>query len=479
MKVLVTGANGYIGTHLIPSLLDAGHEVHCVVRNIQRFKYHGLQGLHLWEADLLKPETLEKIPKNMDVAYYLIHSMGVSSKDFPNLERQCAQNFANFMKDSDSKQIIYLSGIANDQGLSKHLGSRLQVEHILRESGIPVTVLRAAIIIGSGSASFEILRDLVEKLPCMITPKWVSVRCQPIAISDVIYYMIGVLKNERAYNRSFDIGGPDALSYREMMLGFARLRGLKRYILTVPVLTPRLSSYWLHFITSTNFFIARRLVESMKNEVVCGENNIKELLPHQCLPYEEALRRTFDKIENNQVLASWKDSVVSGNIRGDYLDFVNIPTRGVVTNTQIQKINRPVEPVRDRIWSIGGDRGWYYMNWAWKLRGYIDQFLGGVGLRRGRRSVNDLKIGDSLDFWRVIIATENRTRLGLFAEMILPGEAWLEFELYQENQSYFFRQTATFRPKGILGRLYWHSLAPIHFFIFRGMTRAITKGTGV
>jgi uncharacterized protein YbjT (DUF2867 family) len=475
MNILVTGANGYIGTHLIPSLLTAGHQVHCVVRDRQRFRYDPSHhpNLHIWEANLLKANSLEVLPQDIDVAYYLVHSMGNSSGDFAQFEYRCADNFAHYIRQTRAQQVIYLSGIANDAALSKHLNSRLQVENRLKRCGVPLTVLRAAIIIGSGSASFEILRDLVEKLPFMITPKWVSTRCQPIAIADVVFYLIKVILNPQAYGESFDIGGPDALTYRDMMLGYAKLRGLKRYIVTVPVLTPQLSSLWLHFITSTNFSLARSLVDSMKNEVVCGDNHISKIIDHLCLTYETALSRALTKIENNQVLVSWRDSVVSGNIQGDCVDFVLIPEGGVVTNNQFRKITAPIEEVRQRIWSIGGKNGWYYMNWAWKLRGILDQIMGGVGLRRGRRDPHDLRIGDALDFWRVVISTEDRSRLGLFAEMKVPGEAWLEFEIFQHQGAYYFRQTATFRPRGIKGRLYWYSLVPVHFFIFGGMANAI------
>lgn len=471
MKILVTGANGYIGQRLIPSLLEQGHHVIAMVRDARRFSLGPYQkrAFELVEADLLKPETLSSIPDDIQAAYYLVHSMGQSEARFAEFEAQCAGNFVARVKQTQVKQFIYLGGISNDQDLSTHLKSRMNVGAILAESGIPCTNLRAAIIIGSGSASFEIIRDLVEKLPIMITPKWLKTRCQPIAIRDVIFYLTQVLDHPESLNRTFDIGGPDVLSYRDMLLEYARVRGLKRFIISLPVLTPRLSSHWLFFITSTSLPLARSLVDSMKNEVVCGEETLQSIIPHTCMTYSEALKKALANIENNQVLSSWKDAVVSGTLRSDYLDIVHIPTKGVLQDIRVAKIEGDVEDVRNRVWSIGGSNGWYAMNWAWKLRGLLDKMMGGVGLRRGRRVQNDLKIGDPLDFWRVVLTDEAKNRLSLRAEMKVPGEAWLEWEIQQQSDGPYLKQTATFRPKGVLGRLYWYSLVPCHFFVFRGM----------
>jgi len=474
--ILLTGANGYIGQRLLPELLQSGCKVTAVVRDVRRFRIpeHYADQVNAVEADLLDPDSLTALPADVDAAYYLVHSMG-GARDFADLDARAAHNFVEYADRSRLRHVIYLSGIVNDDRLSKHLDSRLEVERILSGARAHLTALRSAIVIGSGSASFEILRDLVEKLPVMITPAWVNTRCQPIAIRDVVYYLNQVRLAPEAYGRSFDIGGPDVLSYRDMMLGYARVRGLSRWIATVPVMTPRLSSYWLYFITSTSYRLAQSLVDSMKNEVVCRERDIDDIAPRQCLSYETALRNALSRVENEQVLSSWKDSAVSGYLSSKYLDFVHVPRRGVFIDRQRQPIGASVEKARESLWSIGGKNGWLYMNWAWSIRGFIDQLVGGVGLRRGRRSPTELRIGDAVDFWRVLIADANRSRLTLFAEMKLPGEAWLEFEIEREGDRAYLKQTATFRPKGLLGRLYWYAMIPAHLFIFRGMARAIAN----
>ncbi|CAM2066066.1 SDR family oxidoreductase [Sulfidibacter corallicola] len=476
MNVLVTGANGYIGRRLVAALLDGGHSVIALMRDKRRFAFK--EALHpnltIVEADLLEPESMDAVPGDVDAAYYLLHSMGSSAGTFQELESRCAHRFAAWANRSRARQIIYLGGIANDERLSRHLKSRLNVEEILGRSRVPLTVLRAAIIIGSGSASFEIIRDLVEKLPFMITPRWVKTKCQPIAIVDVIFYLQAALLHEESFDRNLDIGGPDVMTYRDMLLRYAKVRGLKRYIFDVPVFTPRLSSYWLYFITSTNYSLAKSLVDSMKAEVVCGDRHIETIVPHRCLSYEEALERALVKIENNQVLSSWKDAVVSGTLRDDYLDFVGVPRHGILRDVREVPVTGDVEAARSRVWSIGGQNGWY-MRWAWEIRGFLDKLIGGVGLRRGRRNPHHLVIGDALDFWRVALTDKKRDHLVLFAEMKLPGEAWLEFEFLQRDGRTHLRQTATFRPKGLIGRLYWYLLVPVHFVIFRGMCRDLAQ----
>ena len=309
MKILVTGANGYIGTRLLPLLAeDDRHEVFALVRSASRLKVpeHLREKIRLVGGNLLDLESLDSIPNDIDVAYYLVHSMSHTGKSFYEQERLCAENFVARMKDTSIKRIVYLSGLVGDNDLSEHLKSRLNVEKIIQASGIPYTVLRAGIIIGSGSASFEIIRDLVEKLPVMVAPKWVRNRCQPIGIFDVLYYLTEVIENKKCENRTFDIGGPDQLSYLEMMSQFADVRGLKRWIITVPVLTPRLSSYWLYFVTSTNFPLAQSLVDSLKNEAVCKENSIEEIIPRKCMSYRESIKRAFSIIEQNAIISSWK-----------------------------------------------------------------------------------------------------------------------------------------------------------------------------
>ncbi len=474
MNILLTGANGYIGRRLLPTLIKEGHFVYCLVRDEKRFNVPvELKGsIEIIEADLLQAYNTINLPEDIDAAYYLIHSMS-TSKSFYNDEQKSAENFIKSLETTKAKQIIYLSGISNSDNLSNHLSSRLNVENLLRESTIPVTVLRSAIIIGSGSASFEIIRDLVEKLPLMITPKWVNVKCQPIGIRDVIRYLLGVLNRQEASNKTFDIGGKDILTYKEMMLIFARIRKLKRILISVPVLSPRLSSYWLYFVTSTSYALAKNLVSSMKNEVICRNNKILKIVPGEPISYEEAVRNAFEKIEYEDVLSSWTDSLVSGKIRNDYTSRINVPSFGCFKDKKLIEFNEPIEDVKDNLWHIGGNRGWYYMDIAWRIRGFIDKIFGGVGLRRGRRHPSELDSGDALDFWRVLISDKEKGYLLLYAEMKLPGEAWLEFEIINKNNKNLFRQEATFRPKGISGRLYWYILYPVHIFIFKNMAYGI------
>lgn len=473
MKILLTGANGYIGTRLLPVLLARGHEVYCLVRDKRRITDENEISAKttIITGDLLDRESLNIIPKDIDAAYYLVHSMGNASNDFKKLEELSANNFINALEQTNCSQIIYLTGIVNDDKLSEHLKSRLSVEHILKSSKIPNTCLRAAIIIGSGSASFEIIRDLTEKLPVMIAPKWLKTRCQPIAIRDVLTYLEGVLGNPKAYHQTFDIGGPDILTYKEMLLGYAKARKLKRYIITVPVLTPRLSSYWLNIVTSVNYNIASSLVESMKNEVICSNEDIKKVVPRKCLTYMEALKLAFVKIEQNSIVSSWRDALNKGYLDTNFMDQVKVPQNGTLAYKVKKEFSKDTEEVLNNIWSIGGKRGWYYLDWLWNLRGLIDKILGGVGTRRGRRSGSKIHAGDALDFWRVILADKNNKRLLLYAEMKLPGEAWLEFKIIERGDKKTLTQIATFRPSGLWGRLYWWLMWPFHLFIFNGMAK--------
>ncbi|MGK7397026.1 MAG: SDR family oxidoreductase [Candidatus Cyclobacteriaceae bacterium M3_2C_046] len=473
MKILLTGANGYIGRRLLPLLVLKGHQVVCLVRDKRRIELEESLASQItyFEADLLLPESLKHLPKDIDVAYYLIHSMGASSTKFAQMEQNAAHNFMQALKKTTTKQIVYLSGIVNDENLSKHLTSRLNVENILLSGEIPTTVLRAAIIIGSGGASFEIIRDLVEKLPVMVAPKWLNTKCQPIAIRNVMEYLEKVLLKEDTYNKIFDIGGPDILTYKEMLLEFARVRKLKRLIISLPVLSPKISSYWLYFVTSTSFNIAKSLVDSMKNEVVVKEGNINQLISINLIPYTKAIQLAFDRIAQNEVISSWKDAFASSKIDLKMLEYIKIPEYGCFIDKKIKPIDADEEQVLENIWSIGGERGWYASRILWEIRGVLDKFVGGVGLRRGRRSPNLLVPGDALDFWRVLMADKNQKRLLLFAEMKLPGEAWLEFKIDQHQ----LIQTATFRPHGTLGRLYWYSLLPFHSLIFDKMATNIIR----
>lgn len=475
MKILLTGANGYIGMRLLPLLMDAGHDIICAVRDKNRLSVSSQvrSQIEIIELDFLEQPLENIVPKDIDAAYYLIHSMSSSTTDFDEKEAQSAQNFNTHLEQTNCKQVIYLSGIVNENNLSKHLRSRKNVEETLKKGKPALTVLRAGIIVGSGSSSFEIIRDLCEKLPLMITPKWVNTRCQPIAIRNVMHYLQGVLGKEQCYNDSFDIGGPDILTYKEMMLGYAQVRNLKLYIFTVPVMTPKLSSYWLYFITSTSYKLALNLVDSMKIEVVTKDNRLGEILKIDPISYTESIEMAFAKIEQNQVASSWKDSLVSGRLKYNINEYIQIPTYGCVFDKQKIKLAHP-EQALENIWSIGGAKGWYYGNWLWKMRGWVDKLIGGVGLRRGRTHPDKIFSGDVLDFWRVLLADKEQKRLLLFAEMRVPGEAWLEFKIDDND---VLHQTATFRPRGLRGRLYWYSMLPFHYFIFDGMLRNIARNS--
>jgi uncharacterized protein YbjT (DUF2867 family) len=474
MKILLTGATGYIGKRLLPVLVEQGHEVICCVRDKNRFPTEGIYkhpNVSVFEVDFLKEISISDSIKDIDAAYYLIHSMSSDVKDFGLLEETSTNNFIRLIKQSSVKQIIYLGGITNEDKLSKHLASRKRVEEILATCGIPLTSIKAGIIVGSGSASFEIIRDLVEKLPVMITPKWLNTKHQPIAIRNILEYLTGVLLKPETFNRSFDVGGPDVLSYKKMLLQLAEVRGLKRFIFTVPVMTPRLSSYWLYFVTSTSYMLAINLVNSMKIEVVAKDNELEKRLSIKPISYKEAVQVAFQKIEQNNVLSSWKDSLVSSYSDNSLLEHINIPTNGCFVDKREKEITTSVDQVLDNIWSIGGERGWYYADWLWHIRGFLDKLVGGVGLRRGRTNKKEIYSGDTLDFWRVLTVDKQNKRLLLYAEMKLPGEAWLEFKIAEKNGKSFLHQTATFRPKGLLGRVYWYSVLPFHYFVFDGMAR--------
>ncbi len=472
MKILLTGVTGYIAQRLLPVLLENGHFVVCCVRDKSRFKNkYASDNICIIEADFLDKDSLQDIPTDIEVAYYLIHSMSTATGDFESMEKVCANNFKERIQQTDAKQVIYLSGIVNERDLSKHLLSRKNVENILSDSTFALTALRAGIIVGSGSASFEIIRDLVEKLPIMITPKWLNTKCQPIAIRNVVEFLYGVINQKETYNQSYDIGGPNILTYKEMLLNFAKIRGLKRRIIVVPVMTPKISAYWLYFVTATSYALARNLVNSMKIEVICKPNNLASLLNMTLIDYNTSIKLAFDKIEQNQVLSSWKDAQTSNIFKKGISHYIEVPANGCFKDIRKRKTTNPTLTLH-RIWAIGGKTGWYYGDWLWEVRGFLDQLAGGVGMRRGRKSDTKIATGDALDFWRVLVANEEEKRLLLYAEMKLPGEAWLEFKLDDDNM---LTQTATFRPLGVLGRLYWYAVLPFHGFIFTGMINNLVK----
>ncbi len=469
MNILLTGANGYIGSRLLPILVEHGHHVFALVRNPERFfiPENIKESVTPIQGDLLESHSLASIPKDINAAYYLVHSMSKDAKTFDVKDRKAAENFKKGIEATQCKQVIYLTGLVNDEKLSKHLQSRYEVEKILKTSSIPTTVLRAGIIIGSGSASYEIIRDLVEKLPIMIAPKWVNSQCQPIAIFDVIDYLQKVLGHKNCIGKTFDIGSDDVLTYKEMLYTFARLRGLKRFIISVPLFTPKLSSYWLFFVTSTSFDLARTLVASMTSRSTCKNFEIKEILDKKCISYEESLKRCFSRIEEHAVISSWKDSFSASRLAPKYGDYIHIPEFGCLHSIERFYFEGDPNQVMDAIFSMGGKQG-YYMNWAWRIRGLADRLIGGVGLRRGKTYRKRPRPGDALDFWRVLFADEEHRRFLLFAEMKVPGEAWLEFKIEKMNEGYVLIQTATFRPKGVFGRIYWMAMYPVHLFLFAG-----------
>jgi len=470
-KVLLTGANGYIGKRLLPVLVAQGHHIYCLVRDKNRFVIHeNFAGfVEVVEADLHNPESLAKLPHDFDVTYYLVHSMVSSTEDYYDMEQEAATNFVRFIDTTQCQQIIYLGAMSSMKNISKHMQSRLNVQRVLSTSKASLTTLGAGIIVGSGSASFEIIRDIVEKLPVMIAPRWLNTRSQPISIRNAIKALSGVMLNEKCYKQHYDIAGPDILTYKEMMQQYAEVRGYKRLIITVPVLTPRISAYWLSMLTSTHYNLAYTLVRSMSTEVISSDNRLNEMLGIEPIPYKTAIQMAFDRIEQHLVLSSWRDAMVSSRKDIKIMNFFEVPTYGCYKDVKEVEIQLKADEVVENFMSIGGENGWYYADWLWRIRGLIDSMLGGVGLRRGRTNPDKIESGDVLDFWRVIAFNQDTKRLLLFAEMKLPGEAWLEFKIIEKDGKHCLRQTATFRPRGIWGRIYWYASLPFHLFIFRGM----------
>lgn len=480
MKILITGANGYIGLRLLSAFSDTEHQVVAVVRNKDRLpkelcRLFGSR-LNLVEFDfLIAPDQQADCPADIDLAYYLIHSMG-SGQDFVQREAVCAKHFLQWIQPSQCQQLVYLSGLTPEpqpnSKLSRHLASRDQVRQLLEQGPVPLTTLRASIIVGSGSASFEIIRDLAEKLPFMITPKWANTRCQPISIRNVIDYLIGVSQHPECLGQSYDIGGPEQLTYRDMLLDYAKVRGLRRLIIPVPWFSPRLSSYWLCLVTATNYPLAKALVGSLHMETICKEQSIRSILPLQLISYQEAIARALALIAQNRVPSTWYGALSTGQLTPGQIKNIQVPEHGIVTDHQSSPLTSPRDEVISALWSLGGQNGWPSMTWAWKWRGLLDKLIGGNGMRRGRRNPTELKPGDALDFWRVLVADRDAGRLTLYAEMKVPGEAWLEFRVGQQH----IRQTATFRPKGLAGRLYWYLCLPFHIILFPRMNRKLASG---
>ena len=468
-RVLVTGGTGYVGGRLIPLLEQRGFRVRCLARRPEFLQPRVGPATEVVAGDVLQPETLVTALQNIETAFYLVHSMG-TGKDFEDEDRLAARNFAEAAKRNGVRRIIYLGGLGEEQQqLSKHLRSRQEVGHILRESGAQVIEFRASIVIGSGSLSFELIRALVQKLPVMLCPKWVSTPSQPIAIEDLLSYLLAAMDLSDGPSDIFEIGGPDQMSYSEIMREYARQRGLKRWMISVPFLSPRLSSLWLGLVTPVYARVGRKLVDSLRNPTVVTNSHASDVFAIRPRGVSEAIARALVNEDHELTATRWSDAL-SASGRPKRWGGIRFGTR-LVDSREVE-VGIPVEAAFAPIQRIGGQTGWYYGNWLWRLRGWLDLLIGGVGLRRGRRDPVELKNGDTVDCWRVESLEPNR-RLRLVAEMKLPGRAWLEFEVEPTASGSRIRQTAVFDPVGLTGLAYWYSVYPLHEFVFGGMLNGI------
>jgi uncharacterized protein YbjT (DUF2867 family) len=473
--VLVTGVTGYIGGRLVPELLASGYRVRVLVRDQNRLQGRAwLNQVEVVQGDVLDPASLVTAMSGVSAAYYLIHSMN-GSGDFDQRDLQAARNFGDAAHTTGVERIIYLGGLGDPAtDLSKHLRSRHQTGQALQEAGVPVTEFRAAIVVGSGSISFEMIRYLTERVPVMICPRWVFTRVQPIAIGDVLHYLVAALETPQSSGRIVEIGGSEVFTYGDMMLGYARARGLRRWLLSVPVLTPRLSSYWVHMVTPIPASIARPLIDGLRNEVIVRDETARELFPQiEPMDYSSAVSLALADLEVHHIETSWSDALATS--QGDVVPVALSDQEGMIIERRQQIVSIPPNILFKMISSLGGQTGWLYSNWAWGLRGWIDRLAGGVGLRRGRRNPEVVRIGDAIDFWRVE-SVELDKHLLLRAEMKLPGRAWLQFETHSySGEQTRLVQIAFFAPKGLFGLAYWYLLYPIHRLIFAGMLRNLAQ----
>lgn len=471
--ILLTGASGYVGGRLLKALEAKGYRVRCLARRPEFLQPRINAGTEIVRGDVLDPDSLQAAMHGIDTAYYMIHSMG-SSGTFEEEDRRAAKNFAEAARAAGVRRLIYLGGLGRDEELSPHLSSRHEVGRLLRESGVPTIELRASIIIGSGSLSFEMIRALVEKLPIMTTPRWTRSLAQPIAIEDIIAYLLAALEAKPDVQGVFEIGGAEQVSYLGIMQEYARQRGLKRWIIPVPVLTPRLSSLWLGLVTPLYARVGKKLIDSVRHDTVVTDHRAREVFDIQPRRIGEAIARALNHEDREFAATRWSDALSSpghlpswGGVKfGTRL----IDSRSVRVDCTAAEAMKPIR-------RIGGKTGWYYGNTLWRLRGFVDLLFGGVGLRRGRRDPEWLIPGDTVDFWR-IEAFEPDSLLRLSAEMKLPGRAWLQFEITSDDDSATIRQTAIFDPVGIFGLLYWYALYPLHELVFAGMLRGIVKAIG-
>jgi uncharacterized protein YbjT (DUF2867 family) len=473
MNIVVTGATGYVGGRLTPRLLAAGQRVICLTRDPARLAGRSWEGVETRRGNALEPATLRSALHGADVAYYLIHSMAEGAHGFEDRDRIAATNFGAAARAAGVQRIVYLGGLGQrDEVLSPHLASRHEVGDILRASQVPVTEFRAGVVVGSGSMSFEMIRYLTERLPVMITPKWVGTLCQPIAIDDVLEYLVRCLDVPASIGRTFDIGGPDVLTYGDMMRAYADVRGLKRILVPVPVLTPRLSSYWVDLVTPLPASYSHPLIEGLRSEVVVADGAAHDLFHFPLTPYKQAIRRALERTLSGEVETFWATAAGSEApaTANEFSD-----REGLFVDRRTLETRASARMLFAAFAGIGGRRGWYYADWLWRLRGLLDRLVGGIGLRRGRRRPDDLLPGDALDSWRVEAVERNRL-VRLRAEMKLPGRAWLQFEAVPEpSGDATLVQTAFFEPRGLAGWVYWYLLYPIHQFIFAGMSRAIAR----
>lgn len=475
-QVLVSGASGYIGGRLVPELLAAGHEVRCLARTPSKLDDQVWRdAVDVAKGDVTDRSSLDEALEGVEAAYFLVHSMG-GKAEFDEEDRKAAAMFRDACADAGVSRIVYLGGLGRDDdpNLSRHLQSRHEVGRVLADGPVPVTELRAAIIIGSGSASFEMLRYLVEVLPVMTTPKWVDNRCQPIAIRDVLAWLVASIDGDDADDHIHEIGGPDVLTYREMMQAYAEAAGLKRRrIVVVPVLSPSLSSRWVGLVTPLPTGLARPLVESLINEVVVTETPTDRPAHHQPLHFRDALDRALERSADLQVATRWSDANLPGRSPAEPMPTDPDWAGGsLLVDAQTVTSTAPVTALYATVAGIGGDRGWYVTPFLWNVRGWADKLIGGVGMRRGRRHPDDLWVGDSVDFWRVE-AVEPDALVRLRAEMKLPGEAWIQWQMQPTEDGSTLDQQAIFYPRGLLGRLYWYCLIPFHGQIFGRMAHKI------